>query len=87
MYGAEYIAAVAPLRLIVWYISFSLFGSIRNIWILAEEKQQYLWRINLCGAVANVVINAILIPIWGIMGAAFASLVTQCSCRILDKAN
>ena len=77
MYGADYAASVAPLRLIVWYIAFSLFGSVRNIWILAEKKQQYLWRINLCGAVANVVLNAILIPIWGIMGAAFASLVTQ----------
>ncbi len=77
MYGADYGASVAPLRLIVWYIAFSLFGSVRNIWILAEEKQQYLWRINLCGAVANVVLNAILIPTWGIMGAAFASLVTQ----------
>ena len=77
MYGADYSAAVAPLRLIVWYIAFSLFGSVRNIWILAEEKQQYLWRINLCGAVANVILNAILIPVWGIMGAAFSTLVTQ----------
>mgnify|MGYP003308896690 CR=1 FL=1 len=77
MYGAQYTAAIAPLRLIVWYIAFSIFGSARNIWILGEEKQQYLWRINLCGAVANVALNAVLIPVWGVMGAAFASLVTQ----------
>ena len=77
IYGSDYSAAVAPLRLIVWYITFSLFGSVRNIWILAEEKQRYLWLINLCGAAANVILNAVLIPVWGIMGAAFASLVTQ----------
>lgn len=77
LYGVEYNAAVAPLRLIVWYIAFSMFGAVRNIWILAEEKQKYLWRINICGAIANVILNAMIIPVWGIMGAALASLVTQ----------
>ena len=77
MYGVDYIDAVAPLRLSVWYIVFSLFGAVRNVWILAEEKQQYLWRINICGAMANVILNVIFIPVWGIMGAAFTSLVTQ----------
>ena len=77
LYGAEFRAAVGPLRLVVWYIIFSLFGSVRNIWILAEEKQKYLWRINLFGMLANVLLNALFIPRWGIMGAAFTSLVTQ----------
>ena len=36
-----------------------------------------LWKINLTGAVANVLLNAVLIPRWGAVGAAFASLVTQ----------
>ena len=52
-------------------------GRIRNIWILAEEKQKILWKINLAGALANAGINALLIPVWGAAGAAFASLFTQ----------
>ena len=52
-------------------------GSIRNVWILAEEKQSCLWKINLFGALLNVVINSVLIPIWGAIGAAVASLLTQ----------
>ena len=52
-------------------------GSVRNIWILADEKQKYLWKINLFGAIANVVLNYILIPLIGINGAAVASLITQ----------
>ena len=51
--------------------------SVRNIWILAENKQKYLWIINLSGASLNVILNYILIPVWGICGASFASLVTQ----------
>lgn len=77
LYGSEYYPAIPGLQLIVWYTTFSYFGSVRNIWILAEGKQKYLWIINLSGALTNVVLNAILIPLWGLMGAAGASLVTQ----------
>ena len=77
LYGADYAQSVNALRLIVWYTTFSYVGSVRNIWILAESKQKYLWVINLTGAAANVVLNYFLIPVMGIMGAALASLITQ----------
>jgi O-antigen/teichoic acid export membrane protein len=77
LYGVEYIPAVPVLQILVWYIAFSQMGRIRNIWILAEEKQKILWRINLFGALMNIAVNACLIPIWGAVGAALASLITQ----------
>ena len=77
LYGVDYFPAISSLRIIVWYTTFSYLGAVRNIWILANNQQKYLWIINLSGATANVVINAILIPIWGINGAAIASLFTQ----------
>ncbi len=77
LYGNEYMQSVNALRVIVWYTTYAYFGSIRNIWILAENKQKYLWIINLSGALANVILNLILIPICGIVGAAIASLITQ----------
>ena len=77
LYGKDYLSSVDTLRLIVWYVTYSYIGQVRNIWILAEGKQKYLWRINLAGAVLNVLINVLLIPVWGIMGAALASFVTQ----------
>ncbi len=77
IYGINYIDAVPALRIIVWYTTFCYLGSVRNIWILAQNKQKYLSAINLSGALCNVVLNYILIPVWGICGAALASLVTQ----------
>ena len=77
LYGAAYAPAVGALQIVVWYTTFSYMGSVRNIWILANNKQHYLWRINLMGALANIVINAMLIPVIGIYGAAAASLITQ----------
>lgn len=77
LYGAEYLPSVPVLQILVWYIAFSQMGRIRNIWILAEEKQKILWKINLLGALMNIAANACLIPIWGAKGAALASLSTQ----------
>lgn len=77
LYGTAYYPSTPVLRLVVWYTTFSYLGAVRNIWILAENKQEYLWKINLFGAIANVVLNLALIPIMGMMGAALASLVTQ----------
>ena len=77
LYGAEYMQAVPLLRIFTFFFGFSVMGTVRNVWILAEEKQKYLWRINLAGAIANVVLNFLMIPFWGACGAATASLITQ----------
>lgn len=77
LYGTEYAASAGALRLVVWYTTFSYLGPIRNVWILAENKQKYLWMINLSGAITNVILNMVLISNMGVMGAALASLITQ----------
>ena len=77
LYGAQYADAVILLQILVWYVAFSFMGSIRNIWILAENKQKYMWRISLFGALFNVMLNFVLIPFYGAIGASVASLVTQ----------
>ena len=77
LYGEMYLPAIPLLQIITWYTSFSYMGTIRNIWILAEEKQRYLWIINLSGAVLNVFGNYVLISLIGVSGAAIASVLTQ----------
>lgn len=77
IYGADYLEAVNVLRVGVWFITFSYMGTVRNIWILAEGNQHLLLRINLSGAVANIVMNLALIPMMGALGAALASVLTQ----------
>ena len=77
LYGEAYLAAVPILRLAVWYDTFGYYSSVRNVWILAEEKQQYLTKINVAGSLANVVLNICLIPFLGGVGAAIASIMSQ----------
>ena len=77
LYGKQYSGAASILAVAVWYVTFAYYGSVRNIWILAEEKQKHLTGINVAGALANVALNFLLIPVWGAIGAALASLFTQ----------
>lgn len=77
LYGKSYLLSINILRVIVWYTTFSYIGTVRNIWILANNKQKYLWIINLSGAILNIVLNLIFINAFGIIGAAIASVLTQ----------
>ena len=77
MYGVEFAAAIPVLQILTWYCAFSYMGSIRNMWMLAENKQKLLPIINFCGMILNIILNAVMIPFWGAIGAAAASLLTQ----------
>lgn len=77
IYGKKYLPAQPALALIVWYTSFSYFGAINNIYMLAEKKEKYVQFITLLGSIVNVILNILFIPHIGIVGAAFASLLTQ----------
>ncbi len=83
LYGSAYQLSVPALQIIVWYTTFSYYGGAKDVWILGEGKQKYLIWLNACGAIMNVIINFILIPIWGINGAAIASLITQIFTNII----
>lgn len=77
LYGEKYLPAQPALALIVWYTSFSYFGTINNIYMVAEGKVKWVQVTTLVGALTNVGLNFLLIPKWGIQGAALASLLTQ----------
>ena len=77
LYGEAYMPAVNILRILAWQGAFSYMGAVRNIWILAEEKYNLLFTINLSGAIVNLVCNMALIPRLGACGAAVASVITQ----------
>lgn len=84
LYGAEFMGAVSPLRIVTWYTAFSYLGVARNAWVVCENKQKYLKYMYLSAAIINIALNALLIPIWAASGAAFASLITQiCTSLVL----
>lgn len=83
LYGDAFLAAVPVLRILAFQPPLSYLGTVRNIWILAEEKHRHLPVINLLGLGANGILNALLIPRWGACGAAAATVVTQFFTNVL----
>ena len=77
VYGETYSPAYSALAIAIWYTTFSTLGVARGNWLVCEEKNKYAKWFVLSGAIVNLILNFILIPIWGINGAAIATLITQ----------
>lgn len=77
LYGEAYMAAQGALCIVTWYTAFSYLGVARSIWLVPHNQIRYEKYIAASGAAANLCLNAVLIPLWGINGAALATLLTQ----------
>lgn len=77
LYGKNYLSAVPVLKLLIWSTTFAMIGVARNIWSVAENKNQYSKNYTICGGVFNLIFNAVTIPVWGMIGAAIGTLLAQ----------
>lgn len=77
LYGTEYLGANTCLKIGVWYTAFSYVGSARSTWLICEKKEKYVFILSAMGAITNLLLNGLLIPVLGINGAAIATLATQ----------
>ncbi len=74
LYGEAFEPAVAVLRVVAWIGIFSNIGSARNIFTQAEGAQSTVKWISLIAAGTSVLLNLLLVPALGMMGAALACL-------------
>ncbi len=77
LFGEAYIGAYSALVLNIWSGVAISQGMARSIWLIGENLQKYRLYNNIIGAILNIVLNIILIPKYGIVGAAVATLFTQ----------
>lgn len=77
LYGEQYIESAGVLAIITWLTAFSYLGVARDPWSVCTDNQKFLKYMYVGAAVLNVILNAFMIPRWGINGAALASLLTQ----------
>lgn len=77
VYGKEFIDAITVLIILIWSRIFSLIGSTRAIWLTVENLGKFQVIFVGIGALLNVVLNIILIPQYGAIGAAIATLIAE----------
>lgn len=77
IYGSQYTDSITVLKILIWSKLFALMGVTRTIWLITEDKNKYQIIFLLIGAVTNVVLNLLLIPKYGAIGAAFGTLLAE----------
>lgn len=77
LYGKAYMGALGAFRIVTWYTCFSYLGVARGTWMVCENKQKYEKILAFFGAVFNIIFNIVFINLWGICGAAVATLLTE----------
>lgn len=77
LYGESFAPSSGVLKVLVWSTLFENLTRIRDMWFIGENESKYVAVLSFVGTITNVIVNAMLIPIMGIYGAAIATIGTQ----------
>jgi PST family polysaccharide transporter len=86
LFGAEYGEAGDILAIHVWATVFVFLGVAGGNWFLAENKQLFSLHRTALGAVTNIFLNMLLIPMMGMVGAAWSTLISYALAAMLSDA-
>lgn len=76
LYGEEYGGAASVLMIHIWAGVFVFIGVASNNWFICEGLQKYATFNTFVGGLVNVILNFLLIPLYGINGAAVATVIS-----------
>ena len=83
LYGKDYLAGTAALRIVVWYYGLSTMSTLNQVYLANDGKNKYINRFCIVGLLTDIILNFIFIPIMGINGAAIATLITHIVIQII----
>jgi O-antigen/teichoic acid export membrane protein len=76
LYGKEYILSSLALSVLIWSEAGIFLGQIMVYAAIAKELQKFVPISTIIAALINIALNIILIPRWGPVGAAWATVVS-----------
>lgn len=77
LYGEAYNLSATVLKIHIWAGVFVFLGVANQKWFISENLQKYNILCLALGMLVNIVLNILLIPKYGILGAAYATLIAQ----------
>lgn len=75
--GNEYIPAIIPMQVMTPIIFIISIASLTGRMLAAMNKEKYTLISYIAGATCNIICNAIFIPLYGALGAAFGTLIAE----------
>jgi polysaccharide transporter, PST family len=86
LFGSDYAEAGNILAIHVWASLFVFTGVGTSSWFVTEGLTHLSFRRTVMGAIINVVLNFFLIPVYGGVGAAIATVISQAVASFLSNA-
>ncbi len=83
LYGKDYIDAYIPLVILTFGMCFGVLGNIHYIWMTCENKEKYSLFYSFVGCFINIILNALLISKYSIIGASIATLISQIGANVV----
>jgi O-antigen/teichoic acid export membrane protein len=77
VYGAEYHDAVLPFQILVLSVAFMFINRNYRVLLVSFEQQNAQLKLIMIAAAANVLLNVLLLPRYGLPGAALATVVSE----------
>jgi O-antigen/teichoic acid export membrane protein len=77
IFGSGYSESAPALRILVWAIPVSLLRDVPVMALLARGREDKIFRLTALAASLSIVLNLLLIPPYGLAGAAVATVVTE----------
>ena len=77
VFGADYAPSVLPLRVLLLSVPISAVRDVPVMGVLSRGREDLVLRVVAASAATNLVLNAALIPRFGMLGAALATLSTE----------
>jgi len=76
LFGSDYEAASSVLVIHIWSIVFTAMAVVSGKYLINEGLQKITMHRHLIGLVINIILNYLMIPMYGIQGAAMATLMS-----------
>jgi len=84
-FGSKYISASNVLMILSLSFMFHVFLGLNGLSLVVIKENRFIMLSTFISAVLNIILNALLIPIYGIIGASIATAVSYLSANILNS--
>ena len=76
LYGKAYVGSSPVLNILIWSGIPVAFGCAWSNWMVLENRTRTMFLMQVIAAITNFVLNILLIPKYGILGSAYATLIS-----------
>jgi O-antigen/teichoic acid export membrane protein len=76
LFGSSYLESINILRIYIWSSLGLFLGSAMSQYLMSENLVKSIFWLNFFAMIANVILNLIFIPMFGLLGAATATLIS-----------